>query len=894
MRLEHWLYTLPLRFRSLFRRRRVEQDLDDELQFHLEQQIAEHIEKGLPPKQARQAALRAMDGLTQRKEECRDTRKLSGIENLYRDFRYSARLLRKSPGFTAVTAVTLALAIGANAVVFGVLNGMVLRPLNVPRAESLYGLEHADEYTMMESYSDYVDIRDRNRSFEGLAAFCLTEVGLDTGAGSVRTFGQAVSANYFDVLGIQPLIGRFLHSYDEHGPNSAPYVVLSYAYWHDHFSDDRGVLGRVVHLNKHPFTVIGIAPAGFHGTLLFAFPDFYVPLVNGEQVQWGSLMGSDLLNDRTNPWVFMTLGHLKAAVTPEQAEADLNSIGAELDKTYPKEHRQTRFRLARPSLYGHYLGNPAKAFLTGLLILAGLILLAACANLGGLFSARAADRSREVALRLALGAGRGRILRALFTESLLISLMGGALGLFGGVVLLRAISSWQPLPTAPMHVPVNPDVKVYAVALALAVASGLLFGIVPVRQVLRTDPYQIVKAGLNVTPGRRIMTRDFLLVGQVAICAVLVTSSMVALRGLQRSMHATLGFDPRGALLIDADLNMAGYSGQAVTAMQKRMVEALEKIPGVESVGITDFVPLLTTYVNLAPVFRDGDSDRKPEKAIAHPAMYRVSPGYLRAAGTALIRGRTLDWHDDQNAPRVAVVNQEFARRVFGSVPNAIGAYYRTQDGTRIQVVGAVADGKYGMLTEDARAAAFLPAVQEPPSGGTNLVVRSRADRRQLATAVRSALRRLDSGMPAEIQTWDEGLSIALFPSRLATVALGILGAMGAMLAVTGVFGMAAYSVSRRLRELGIRLALGARPIEILEASLGRAVKFLALGSVAGVVLGTLATRVLGAIVYQANPRDPLVLSGVIVAMSLLGLLATWIPAQRALSLDPVTLLREE
>jgi hypothetical protein len=285
MRIEHWFYAVPLRLRSLFRRQQVEQDLDDELQYHLKRKVEEYIAQGLTPEQSRHAALRAMDGLTQRKEECRDMRRVNGIENTLRDIRYSLRILAKSPGFTAVAVLTLVLAIGANAVVFGVLNGLILRPLNVPQAESLYGIEHGNEHSMYESYPDYLDLRDRNRSFDGLAAFTVDQVGLDTGANPSRSWINVVSGNYFDVLGIQPYLGRVFHPSDEHGPNSAPYIVLSYAYWQAHFLGNRGVVGRIVRLSKHPFTIVGVAPPEFHGTLLISSPDFYVPMVNQEQVE---------------------------------------------------------------------------------------------------------------------------------------------------------------------------------------------------------------------------------------------------------------------------------------------------------------------------------------------------------------------------------------------------------------------------------------------------------------------------------------------------------------------------------------------------------------------------------------------------------------------------------
>ena len=419
------------------------------------------------------------------KEECREAQAGNFVETFLQDVRFSLRVLAKSPGFTVVAVLTLALAIGANAVVFGILNALIVRPLNVPRAQSLWGVFHGTDssgfHTGYVSYPAYLDLRDRNRSFDGLAAFNISLAGLDTGKNPSRSWGMEVSGNYFDALSVQPYLGRLFHASDEHGANSAPYVVLSYGFWHSHFQDDRGVLGRTIRLNKHPFTVIGVTPREFNGTMLFFFPEFFVPLVNQEQLD-----GANILNARGQAWIFLTLGHLKPGVTPAQAVADLNSIGGYLQKTYPKDQNPDGFSLARPGLYGDFLGSPARAFVTGLMLLAGLILLAACANLGILFAARASDRSREVALRLALGSSRNRILRTLFTEAGLTSLTGGALGLWGSVMLLGVLSAWHPVPKFPIHIPLNPDANVYLVALGLALVSGFLFGIVPVRQVLRT------------------------------------------------------------------------------------------------------------------------------------------------------------------------------------------------------------------------------------------------------------------------------------------------------------------------------------------------------------------------------------------------------------------------
>jgi len=874
---------------EIFRRRRLYDDLAEEMRLHLEERTEQLMREGMSRKEeAEQAARRAFGNRTVMEERSRIVWQWPTLESVWADVRFALRQLRRSPGFTITAVLTLALGIGANAVVFSILNALVLRSVNVPQGKNLYMIERGKNREPSNSYLDYLDLRDRNRSFNGLIAYEMAPAGLDINGNPSPIWLYEASGNYFDVLGIQPYLGRFFHSSDEHGPDSAPYIVLSYAYWQSHFQGNRSVAGRVVRLNKYSYTILGVAPPQFRGTELFFAPDLWAPLVNEPQIEGGSDLDS---RGARGMWL---VGPLRNSVTLEQATEDLNSIAASLARTYPKEDEGISFALARPGLLGDMLGSPVHAFIAGLMLLSGLILLAACANLGSLFSARAADRSREVALRLALGSSRTRILRQLLTEAILVSMAGGALGLAGSVALLRWLSGWQPIPNIPINVAVDPDARTYIVTLLLALVSGLLFGMVPVRQVLKADPYQGMKTGTTGLPSapQRLTLRDLLLVGQIAVCAVLVTSSLVAMRGMVRSLHSNFGFVPQHAMLMNTDLSMAGYRDEHVAVMQRRMLEAVEKIPGVTAAAYASRIPLNLGWSN-STIFSDSTTDYRLDNALAEPMDYGVSPGYFEAAQTTVLMGRTFTWHDDENAPGVAVVNQVLARKIFGSEAKAIGSFFKIWGGKRVQVVGVVEDGKYKTLSEDPQPAMFLPILQSGRAD-TWLIVRSNRRPRDLGRALESTLHGLDPGLPFTIDTWEKELNTAMFAARAASMALGVLGGLGAMLAITGIFGMAAYSVSKRLRELGIRIALGAQRKQVLGAALGRVFRLLTFGSAAGLLLGLAATKLLSFIVYQASPRDPLVLAGVVLTMLLLGLLAAWLPAQRALAADPSILLRED
>jgi predicted permease len=808
------------------------------------------------------------------------------MPTLLRDLHFAIRQLRKSPSFAITAILTLALGLSANVVVFSVLNTLILKPLNVPHPQNLYNIARKPAGADSQSYPDYQDYRDRNTTFSGIAAYNLTLAGIRTGTLVTKSFGFEASGNYFDVLGVRPALGRFFHASDEHGPNSAPFIVLSNRFWRTHFNGESEIVGQQVEVNEHPYTVVGVAPEDFNGTEVFMSPDFWVPLVNEQQVE-----GDNYLQQRSNYQIWL-VGRLKPGVSEQQATENLNAIATQLQKKYPAADDGLQARLVKPGLMGDVLGGPVHAFLFGIMALALLVLLAACANLGSIFAARAADRGRELAIRLAVGSSRMKMMRQLLTESVLVSLVGGVVGTILATTLLRALGRWQPFVAFPIHVPVAPDLLVYVVALLLSVGSGILFGLLPVRQIWRTDAAQVMKSGAGtVTTFRGFALRDVLLVVQISLCTLLVTASLVAVRGMQRSLRAPLGVEPQGVTLATGDLDMANLTGDQVLESQKRMIDAAERIPGVTAVGTTGAAPP-SVMGGAQQVYRQGTADFRFSNSVLDAMFYSISPGYFHAAGTKLLAGRDFTWHDDAKAPKVAIVNETFARTMFGN-SSAIGKPFLLYGGTLYQIVGVVEDGKYRTLTEEPKTAMFFPVAQYQNSS-TTLVVRSNLGEAEIGKDLQRTLSGVAPDVPFTIESWSSALGVVYFSAQVAAAALGIMGLLAAMLSVTGIFGMAAYSVSKRMKELGIRIALGAQPAQLMRSALGRPLALLISGSIAGLVLGILASRLLAQIVYEATPRDPLVLGGVVLTMALLGLLATWIPARRALQIDPNQLLHEE
>jgi predicted permease len=809
------------------------------------------------------------------------------LENLLLDVRYALRVLRKSPTFTVVAVITLMLGIGANVLVFGVLNAVLLQSLDVREPQNLYQLRPKQRVSgrlLTTSYPAFEDLRRRSTTFSdmfAMNAYSHAELR-DRGNLLMEIGGEEVSANYFDMLGVQPAAGQFFHATDDHGPGSAPYVVLSNDLWRNAFHADRSIVGTTVEMNLHPFTVLGVAPAQFHGTEKFSWPDYWIPMGNEAQ-----LSGYDYLEDRASR--LTVIGRLKPGVTAQQATENLNAIVAELAKEYPATDKGLAVRLIHPGLLGDD-GEVIRDFLWSVTALALLVLFAACANLGSLFAARAADRTRELALRVALGSSRLRLVRQLLTEALVVSVAGGVAGLVSAYVLLGVLSRWRP--SFGGHLAITVDARVYLAGLALTLGSALLFGMVPARQAWQSSPLQSTKSGpVSTAHLRRFALRDVLLGVQIAICTLLVIASLVAVRGMLGALDGPLGIKPQGAILAETDLGHVEPGNDAALEKEKAMMEAARSLPGVTTVGMTNATPLGGGGSKGIPVYWPGTMEFTLDKSVLETRLYDVSPGYLNAAGTRLLGGRDVSWQDTAKTPAVAIVNQTFARTMWGEKP-ATGQRF-ILSGKLTEVVGVAEDGKYHDLAESPQPVVYLPLAQSEDSSVV-FVVRSRLAPNQIAAQLARTLSGIEPGAPLTIETWHDALEELLFPARTAAVALGVMGLLAAMLAVTGIFGMAAYSVSRRMKELGIRVALGARRTQVMSAAVGRPMVVLGVGSVVGLLSGVFATRLLGQIVYQANPRDPVVVGGAVLTMALLGIVASAIPARRALGVDPSKLMREE
>jgi len=814
------------------------------------------------------------------------------MTTLLQDLRFALRQMRRSPGFALTAVFTLALGIAANVIVFGVLQAVILRPIDVPHPDRVMTLAHTNETYPSFSYPEVRDVRDGNSVFSAVAAWDVDNFGVEANGVTRPVWGCKVSGQYFEVVGIKPFLGRLLQRADDDHPGASQAAVLSFPAWKSDFGADPDIVGRTVRIDKHPYTIVGVTPEGFYGTEKFGYLDIFIPMANE-----ASLDGIDWLETRSEPHVY-SIVRIKDGVTMPQVQADLDTIAASVTRQYPKEEEKLSFKLARPGLMGDFFGAPARGFLAAVLGLAGIVLLAACANLGGLFAAHTADRTREIAIRMAVGSSRWRVVRQILVEAVVISIFGGAFACGLVWLALAGLANWHPPSEYPMKFfVVQPQPSLILMGLLISVLAGLVFGVIPLRQIFKTDPNDAIKGGSQSSAGRRWALRDVLLAAQVALCCVTVTAAFVSLRGLGKAMTMNMGINPNHAVLTKFELSQAGYSSEAADHFQRQLLERVSQLPGVEAAGYAQATPL-SLDTSDSNVYSQQATDFRPSNRAFSAYNYEVSPGYFTAAGTPLLAGRDVSFSDTSKTPPVAVVNQLFAQRLFHS-DDVVGRYFKNSSGQPIQIVGIVADGKYFSLTEDPQEAAFFPISQQPTTK-TSLLVRMPPDSsdeatKEMAATIRKVVRDLDTAIPVrESSPWKNQLGLTFFVAQVATVALGLFGAFGLLLSITGTFGLASYTVSKRLRELSIRVALGAQAKQILSAALGRMLILLASGSVVGMLLGVAASRVLSAIVYQASAQDPFVLAAVALTVLLTGSLSVAGPVRRALHIDPANLLREQ
>jgi predicted permease len=814
------------------------------------------------------------------------------MTNLLQDLRFALRQMRRSPGFACTAVLTLALGIAANVIVFGVLRALILRPIDVPHADQVMTLARKKQTYPFFSYPEVRDVRDGNTVFSAVAADMIQNFAVDANGVTRPVWGAEVSGQYFEVVGIKPFLGRLLERSDDEHPGASQAAVLSWPAWKSDFNGDPDIVGKTVRIDKQPYTIVGVTPEGFYGTEKMGQLDIFVPMANE-----ASLDGVDWLESRGDPHVY-SIVRIKDGVTMPQVQAELDTIATRIARQYPKEEEKLSFKLTRPGLMGDFFGAPARAFLVGVLGLAGIVLLAACANLGGLFAARTADRTREIAIRLAIGSSRWRVVRQILAEAIVISIFGGVFACGLAWIALTGLANWHPATEYPISFHIQPQPSLVLIGLLISVLAGVGFGVMPLRQIFKTDPNDAIKSGGSQSyAGRRWALRDVLLAAQIALCCVTVTAAFVSLRGLGRAMTMNMGFNPKHAVLTKFELSQAGYSSVTADQFQRQLLERVSQLPGVRAAAYGSTTPL-SMDTSDSNVFSQQATDFKPSNRAFDAYDYVVSPGYFTVAETPLLAGRDVSFTDTVKTPAVAVVNQEFARRLFRS-DDAVGRYFKNSTGQQIQIVGVVADGKYFSLTEDQEATAFFPISQQP-TGHTSFIVRTDPGFSDVATndtasAIRKVIRDLDPAVPVrESSAWKNQLGLTFFVAQVATVALGIFGAFGLLLSITGTFGLASYTVSKRLRELSIRVALGAQAKQILSAALGRMLILLASGSVVGILLGVAASRVLSAIVYHATAQDPIVLAAVALTILLTGSLSVAGPVRRVLHVDPANVLREE
>jgi macrolide transport system ATP-binding/permease protein len=887
VRSEHWFYTIPLRLRSIFRRARVEQELDEELQFHLQRQIVENIESGLSPEQAKRAAQRCLRGVEQRKEECRDMRKVRFLEDLMKDIGYGFRMLRRNPGFSILAVLCLTLGIGATTAVFSWMEGILLRPFPLvagqDRLVAITGTDRNGRTGV--SWPDFLDLRKNCALVESFIADKIFGTTLSIGTRAEHATGSIVSANYFQTLGIRPILGRAFDPSDEIGRNAHPVTVISYQTWKDRYGGDVNTIGKTQMLNGVEHTIIGVAPKGFHGTFVGYSFQFWVPASMEELFEAGGYK----LENRGARWI-EGFALLKPGVTIDQAQAEMSAVAKRLAVDYPATNRGRGIKLYR---LWQTPFNGAGTLLPTLrisLVVACFVLLIACANVGNLLLFRSFGRRHEMTVRLSLGAGRGRLLKQLLTEGLILAALAACGGLAVAYGCRNLIMLLFPrYPGILVNLPAEIDWRVLTMSAGVCLISTLLFGLVPAMQASKIDLAVAMKSDSGGTLGGRgkAWVRSSLVLIQVSLSFVLLVAAGLLLKSVRAMQDANPGFLADRVLTSGVNMIAAGYDVPRIKNFEDRLLDRIEAMGGVESAAFSRVTPISYNTYSSASVAVEGYETEPGEQPVVE--YNEAGPAYLTTMGIPLISGREFTRADNETARRVAVVNQTMAQQ-FWRGENPLGKRLQLK-GEWIQVVGVAKDSKYESLLENSKPFFYLPMRQS--AMGQALTIRTSLAPGAIANALAREVKALDPNLaPAEVITMREQIYRMTWSKRAAVILLMIFGGIALLLAGIGLYGVMSYSVSQSSRELGLRMALGADAPDLLRLVISQGFTLTASGVVLGAAAALGLTRLLGYLLYKVSPRDPLIFGSALVIMTIASLAACLLPAWRAARTDPVRALR--
>ena len=813
---------------------------------------------------------------------------------MLKDLRYAIRSLIKRPGFVAVAVITLALGIGANTAIFSLVNTVLLRSLPVDRPHQIVSVAIRGKGDSMSAFSfpNFRDFRDRNDVLAGLFVHRFVPLSLSRSGANERIWGFEVSGNYFDVLGVNAIKGRTFHQDEDKTPLANPIAVLSYESWQARFGGDPNIVGKDVLLNNHQFKVIGIAPEGFKGTELVYTPEIWLP---SSMMKWVE-PGADWLEDR-NTRNFFAVGRLKPGVSSRQAEAALNLLAQQLAKEYPDTNEGQSIKVVPPGFILPDIRGAVVSFTWVLMGAVGLVLIVTCTNLAGLMLARATDRRREIAIRLAMGANRVRLIRQLLTESVLLSLVGGVAGVLLAFWIVNVLLAFKPPIDFPLAMDVNIDWHVLLFSLCVSVLAGAIFGLAPALQATRPGLSQALRETSAQGGAARTRLRSVLVVAQIAISLVVLIAAGLVVRTLQQLQTMNPGFDPQNALTMSFDLGLQGYDEQRGQQFYHQLTERVQSLPGVKSAAVSSYIPLSLNY-NSRNIFIEGQPAERGENV---PTAMNASAGprYFETMHTPLLQGREFNDQDQAKTEQVSIVNETFVRRLMPNVSStaeAVGKRFAfgAASGPFMRIVGVAKDGKYFSITEDQRPFVWTPMAQDYQSSGI-LTVRTDGRPESLLGAVRKEVQTLDPNLPLfDVKTLTEHMRFALFPPKIAATVLGVFGLVALLLSAIGIYGITSYTVAQRTHEIGIRLALGAQLSDVLKLVLSHGLKLTIIGAALGLFGAYLATRAITSVLYGVSATDPLTFAGVSLLLIGVALVACYVPSRRATRVDPLVALRNE